>query len=105
MNKNKILVVDDDANICELVRLHLVKEGFETAISYDGEDALKKFRTEEPCLVILDLMLSADSENSVKETLIAWLQNKSSENEIEQRISIFLNISIENNFFKRIKLV
>ena len=57
MNKNKILVVDDDANICELVRLHLVKEGFETAISYDGEDALKKFRTEEPCLVILDMML------------------------------------------------
>lgn len=45
-------------------------------------------------------MLSADSENSVKETLIAWLQNKSSENEIEQRISIFLNISIENNLFK-----
>ena len=51
-------------------------------------------------IMILDLMLSADSENSVKETLIAWLQNKSSENEIEQRISIFLNISIENNLFK-----
>lgn len=57
MNKNKILIVDDDANICELVRLHLAKEGFDTAIAYDGEDALKKFRTEEPCLVILDLML------------------------------------------------
>lgn len=51
-------------------------------------------------IMILDLMLSADSENSVKETLTAWLQNKSSENEIEQRISIFLNISIENNLFK-----
>ena len=51
-------------------------------------------------IIILDLMLSSDSENSVKETLIAWLQNKSSENEIEQRISIFLNISIENNLFK-----
>lgn len=51
-------------------------------------------------IIILNLMLSADSENSVKETLIAWLQNKSSENEIEQRISIFLNISIENNLFK-----
>ena len=57
MNKNKILIVDDDANICELVRLHLVKEGFDTAIAYDGEDAVKKFRTEEPCLIILDLML------------------------------------------------
>ncbi len=57
MNKNKILIVDDDANICELVRLHLVKEGFDTVISYDGEDAVKKFRTEEPALIILDLML------------------------------------------------
>ena len=57
MEKNKILIVDDDANICELLRLHLVKEGFDTANAYDGEDALKKFRTEEPCLVILDLML------------------------------------------------
>ena len=57
MSKNKILIVDDDANICELLRLHLVKEGFDTAISYDGEDALKKYNTEEPCLIILDLML------------------------------------------------
>ena len=44
MNKNKILIVDDDANICELVRLHLVKEGFDTAIAYDGEDAVKNGR-------------------------------------------------------------
>ncbi len=57
MKKNKILIVDDDANICELVRLHLAKEGFDTVISYDGEDALKKFRTEEPSLILLDLML------------------------------------------------
>ncbi len=57
MDKNKILIVDDDANICELIRLHLAKEGFDVAISYDGEDAIKKFRTEEPCLIILDLML------------------------------------------------
>lgn len=57
MNKNKILIVDDDVNICELLRLHLVKEGFETVISYDGEDALKKFNTENPLLIILDLML------------------------------------------------
>lgn len=57
MIKNKILIADDDANICELVRLHLVKEGFDTVIAYDGEDALKKFRTEGPCLILLDLML------------------------------------------------
>ncbi len=57
MDKNKILIVDDDANICELIRLHLAKEGFFVAIAYDGEDAIRKFRTEEPCLIILDLML------------------------------------------------
>ncbi len=57
MNNNKILIVDDDRNICELIRLHLVKEGFDVALAYDGEEAIKKFRTEEPCLIILDLML------------------------------------------------
>lgn len=57
MQKNKILIVDDDRNICELLRLLLTKEGYDTLIAYDGEEALKKFRTEEPDLVVLDLML------------------------------------------------
>lgn len=57
MTKPRILVVDDDANICELVRLHLVKEGYDTVLAYDGEEALRKFRTEAPALILLDLML------------------------------------------------
>lgn len=57
MKKTKILIVDDDANICELVRLYVEKEGFEAVISYDGASALKKFRDDAPDLVILDLML------------------------------------------------
>lgn len=51
-------------------------------------------------IMTLDLMLNADSEESVKATLLAWLQDKQLDNKIEQRISIFLNICIENNLFK-----
>ena len=51
-------------------------------------------------IMILDLMLCSDSETSVKETLLAWLQDKQLDNKNEQRISIFLNTCIENNLFK-----
>lgn len=51
-------------------------------------------------IMTLDLMLNADSKESVKATLLAWLQDKQLDNKIEQRISIFLNICIENNLFK-----
>lgn len=56
-NKQKILVVDDDANIAELISLYLTKECFETMMVYDGEEALKAFDTFEPNLILLDLML------------------------------------------------
>lgn len=51
-------------------------------------------------IMTLDLMLNSDSEEAVKTTLLAWLQDKQLDNKIEQRISIFLNICIENNLFK-----
>ena len=51
-------------------------------------------------IMTLDLMLNSDSEEAVKATLLAWLQDKQLDNKIEQRISIFLNICIENNLFK-----
>ena len=51
-------------------------------------------------IMTLDLMLNSDSEEAVKVTLLAWLQDKQLDNKIEQRISIFLNICIENNLFK-----
>ncbi len=56
-DKQKILVVDDDESIAELVALYLNKECFRTQISYDGEDALKAFKEFEPDLVLLDIML------------------------------------------------
>lgn len=52
-----VLIVDDDANICELVRLYLEKEGFIIACAYDGEEALSLFKQKNPDLVVLDLML------------------------------------------------
>ncbi len=56
-NKQKILIVDDDANIAELISLYLTKECFDSMIVHDGEDALKAFTTYQPNLILLDLML------------------------------------------------
>jgi len=53
----RILVVDDEANIVELVRLYLEREGFRVEAAGDGETALKRVEAEEPGLIILDLML------------------------------------------------
>ncbi|MCR5344385.1 response regulator transcription factor [Butyrivibrio sp. XPD2002] len=55
--KQKILIVDDDSNIAELISLYLVKECFDTLIVGDGESALAAFDTFAPNLVLLDLML------------------------------------------------
>lgn len=55
--KQKILIVDDDNNIAELISLYLTKECFETKIVNDGEQALKEFQIFRPNLILLDLML------------------------------------------------
>ena len=55
--KQKILIVDDDENIAELISLYLVKECFETQIAGDGESALEAVKTFQPNLILLDLML------------------------------------------------
>ncbi len=57
MSQGKILVVDDDKNICELLRLYLEKEGFTPVIANDGEAALTKYDVEKPDLLILDIMM------------------------------------------------
>ncbi len=57
MAKEKILIVDDDENICELLRLYLEKEGFETKVINDGLKAVPCFKAVEPDLVLLDIML------------------------------------------------
>lgn len=57
MEKKKILIVDDDENIAELISLYLVKECFDTEIAANGEEALKKFKVYQPHLILLDIML------------------------------------------------
>jgi DNA-binding response OmpR family regulator len=55
--KQKILIVDDDNNIAELISLYLTKECFDTLIVNDGEEAISNFHLYEPNLILLDLML------------------------------------------------
>ena len=57
MSIGKILVCDDDRNICELLRLYLEKEGYAVVIANDGEEALAKFSSENPDLMLLDIMM------------------------------------------------
>ncbi len=56
-SKQKILIVDDDSNIAELISLYLTKEFYEVQIVEDGEQALQVFDTFKPNLILLDLML------------------------------------------------
>jgi DNA-binding response OmpR family regulator len=57
MDKQKILIVDDDENIAELISLYLVKECFATEIAYNGNDALALIKSFNPDLILLDIML------------------------------------------------
>lgn len=53
----KILVVDDDKNICDLLRMYLEKEGYEVKTASDGVEGVTAFRMYEPDLVLLDIMM------------------------------------------------
>ncbi len=57
VNKQKILIVDDDNNIAELISLYLIKECFETMIVNDGESVMPAMESFQPNLILLDLML------------------------------------------------
>jgi DNA-binding response OmpR family regulator len=54
---NTVVIVDDDKNICELVRLYLTKEGFDVKCAFTGRQALDVIEEIKPCAVILDIML------------------------------------------------
>lgn len=57
MSQTKILVVDDDPNICELLRLHFENEGYQVKSASDGYDGVAQFKSYDPDLVLLDIMM------------------------------------------------
>lgn len=57
MSQKKILLIDDEFDLVETVRFPLEMEGYKVMVSYNGEDGLNKARSENPDLIILDLML------------------------------------------------
>jgi two-component system alkaline phosphatase synthesis response regulator PhoP len=57
MSQKKILVVDDEVDLVETIRFPLEAEGFNVLVAYNGEDALNMARTENPDLILLDIML------------------------------------------------
>lgn len=57
MENEKILIVDDDQNICELLRLYAEKEGYKVVMAHDGKRAVAMFEAEDPDLILLDIML------------------------------------------------
>ena len=57
MALEKVLVVDDDPNICDVLRMYLENEGYSVILAYDGEEALVKFNALKPDIILLDVML------------------------------------------------
>ena len=57
MNDKKILIAEDDANILELLRLYMSKEGFKVETAKNGGEALVKFRIFQPDIILLDIMM------------------------------------------------
>lgn len=55
--KNTVLIVDDEKNICELIRLYVEKEGYKAIIANDGGSAVEKYKQVQPDIVLLDVML------------------------------------------------
>lgn len=55
--KNTVLIVDDEKNICELIRLYVEKEGYDAIIANDGGSAVEKYKQAQPDIVLLDIML------------------------------------------------
>lgn len=68
MNEKKILIVDDEKPIVDILKFNLEKEGFSTAVAYDGEEAINLALSIKPDLILLDLMLpKVDGFNVCKE--------------------------------------
>lgn len=57
MDKNRILIVDDEPELVKAIQIRLEQAGYETLVAYDGQEGLEKAKKEKPDLIILDLMI------------------------------------------------
>lgn len=57
MTKKRLLIVDDEADLAEMIKFRMENNGYEVLLAYDGQQALETARKERPDLIILDLML------------------------------------------------
>ena len=57
MTETKLLIVDDDPNICDMMRLYFENEGYKVRVAYDGVEALSLFNSFDPDLILLDIMM------------------------------------------------
>ncbi|MFH1683461.1 MAG: response regulator [Candidatus Margulisiibacteriota bacterium] len=69
MEKKKILVVDDDKNIVELLRVNLIDAGYEVIAAFDGYQAVNAAHKQKPDLIVLDIMLPAGGGTTVMDRL------------------------------------
>jgi len=114
MKKERILVVDDEEDILELVRFNLNRDGYQVICSMSGDDALKKARSELPDLIVLDLMLPAidgleitkilKNESSTKAIPIVMLTAKGEEADIVTGLELGADDYITKPFSPRILL-
>ena len=88
MARRRVLVIDDDRNIVQLVRMYLEKDGYQVAVAHDGDEALEVARSFKPDLVVLDIMLPGLDGHEVAKRLrwdsdvpIIMLTARTSEND------------------------
>ena len=99
MANEKILVVDDDTNICELLRLYLTKEGYQVTTANDGEEGLEKFNQLKPDMVLLKPFDTKEVVARIKAVLrrctVTTSQTESTEGVIE-----FDNLRLDMNSYE-----
>lgn len=114
MKKKKILVVDDEEDILELVRYNLSREGYEVTCASSGEDGLKAARNELPDLIVLDLMLPGidglevarilNGNNTTKNIPVIMLTAKGEEADIVTGLELGADDYITKPFSPRIMI-
>ena len=73
MENNRVLVIEDDPAVQNLITLHLIQSGYSVLSAYDGEDGRRLFLLEDPCLILLDLNLpKVDGKTLCKEIRVKW---------------------------------